>query len=155
MEDISEYFDKVLSFLSYRARSEYEIDFYMLRKGWSEETKKAVKDKLKQLKLIDDEDFARQWISSRSNSRPAGKSQIKFELTKKGIDKEIISRLLAEERTSTAEGLMAEKLCQKRLERLKGLPLREKREKLFGLLARRGFSSQTAIGIIDKLIKKE
>ena len=155
MEDISEYFDKVLNFLSFRARSEYEIDFYMLRKGWTEEIKEIIKNKLKQLKLIDDEDFARQWISSRSNSRPAGKSQIKFELTKKGIDREIINKLLAEERTSTTEKLLAEKLCRKKLERLKNLPLGEKREKLFGLLSRRGFSSETAVETIDKLFKKE
>lgn len=155
MEDISEYFDKVLNFLSFRARSEYEIDFYMLRKGWTEEIKETIKNKLKQLKLIDDEDFARQWISSRSNSRPAGKSQVKYELIKKGIGKEIINKLLTEERTTVTEELLAEKLCRKKLERLKNLPLRGKREKLFGLLSRRGFSSQTAIRIIDKLLKKE
>ncbi|MDP3052010.1 MAG: RecX family transcriptional regulator, partial [bacterium] len=71
------------------------------------------------------------------------------------IAKEIIDRLLSEERTETAEEILAEKLCQKRLVRLKNLSPKEKKEKLFGLLSRRGFSSQTAIGVIDKLIKKE
>lgn len=155
MENISEYFDRVLNFLSFRARSEYEIDFYMLRKGWAEEIKETIKNKLKQLKLIDDEDFARQWISSRSNSRPAGKSQVKYELIKKGIGKEIINKLLTEERTTVTEELLAGKLCRKKLERLKNLPLGEKREKLFGLLSRRGFSSETAVEAIDKLLKKE
>jgi len=155
MEDISGYFDKILNFLSFRARSEYEIDFYMLRKGWPEEVKKAVKGKLFQLKLINDEDFARQWLSSRTNSRLAGRSQVRFELIKKGIDKEIIDRLLTEERSLTTEELLAEKLCLKKLEKLKNLPFPEKKEKLFGLLARRGFSSQTVIKTIDKLIKKE
>ncbi len=155
MEGISEYFDKVLNFLSFRARSEYEINFYMLRKNWPEEVRKKIIDKLNELKLINDEDFARQWISSRSNSRLAGRSQVKFELIKKGIDKEIINKLLAEERTSTTEKLLAEKLCRKKLERLKNLPLGEKKEKLFGLLSRRGFSSETAVEVIDKLLKKE
>lgn len=155
MEDISEYFDKVLNFLSFRARSQYEINFYMLRKNWPEEIRKKIIDKLNQLKLINDEDFARQWIFSKSHSRPAGKALVKYELQKKGIAKEMIDRLLSEERTETTEEILAEKLCQKRLERLKNLPSREKREKLFGLLSRRGFSSETAVEVIDKLIKKE
>lgn len=155
MEDISGYFDKVLNFLSFRARSEYEINFYMLRKNWPEEIRKKIIDKLNKLKLINDEDFARQWISSRSNSRPAGKSQVKYELIKKGIGKEIINKLLTEERTTVTEELLAEKLCRKKLERLKNLPLGKKKEKLFGLLSRRGFSSETAVEVIDKLLKKE
>ena len=155
MEDISGYFDKVLNFLSFRARSEYEINFYMLRKNWPEEIRRKIIDKLNQLKLINDEDFARQWIYSRNHSRPAGKALVKYELQKKGIAKEIINRLLAEERTQTTEEILAEKLCQKRLVRLKNLSSKEKKEKLFGLLSRRGFSSQTATEIIDKLIQRE
>ena len=45
-EDFSFYFDKILNFLSYRARSEYEINYYMLRKSWPEEIKKAVIESL-------------------------------------------------------------------------------------------------------------
>ena len=153
--DFQEKFDKVLNFLSYRARSEYEINYYMLRKKWPEEIRTAILEKLGKLKLIDDEDFARQWIASRTNGRPAGKALVKMELRKKGIAKEIIDRLIQEERTSVSEEILAEKLCLKRLGRLKDLPILEQKTKLFLFLQRKGFSSDTAKQIIDKLLKKE
>lgn len=153
--DFQEKFDKVLNFLSYRVRSEYEINFYMLRKKWPEDIREEIITKLKHLKLIDDEDFARQWIAHRSFGRPAGKSFLKMELRKKGIDKEIIDRLLTEERTAASEEILAVKLCQKYLPRFKDLPVLEQKNKLYGLLVRKGFSSSTAEEVIAKLLEKE
>lgn len=153
--DFALYFNKVLNFLSYRARSEYEISYYMLRKSWPEEIQKNIIDKLKLLKLINDEDFARQWIASKSSFHPEGKTLLKIELRKKGIDKETIERLLSEERSNTTEEVLAEKIARQRLEKLKNLDLKQKKEKLYGFLGRRGFSSGLAVKIIDKLLKKE
>lgn len=148
-------FDKVLNFLSYRSRSEYEINFYMLRKGWSEDIRKEIIEKLKHLKLIDDEDFVRQWINSRSRGRIAGRSLLKAELRKKGIAREIIDRLVSEERGSTSEEILAEKAIAKKLAQLKNLSVFEQKNKLYGMLVRKGFSSAIAEEVIAKLFKEE
>lgn len=148
-------FDKVLNFLSYRARSEYEINFYMLRKAWPEDVRVEIINKLKHLKLIDDEDFSRQWIASRSRGRISGRSLLKAELRKKGIAKELIDRLVSEERGSASEEILAEKAIEKKLAKMKDLPVMEQKNKLYGQLLRKGFSSSTAEGVIDKLLKKE
>lgn len=154
-EDFSVCFDKVLNFLSYRARSEYEISYYMLRKVWPTEIQQQIIEKLKHLGLINDEDFARQWISAKSNSKPEGLTLLKFQLKKKGISKEIIEKLLLEQRDGSTEEILAKKVATKRLEKLKNLEPKEKKEKLYGFLTRKGFASGLALRIIDKLLKKE
>lgn len=155
MEDISPYFDKILKFLSFRARSEYEINFYMLRKGWDEEVRSKILTKLKDLHFIDDEVFARQWIEHRTHGRPKGRSLVKMELVKKGIDKEIIDRLLSEERGSVKEAVLAEKFGRKKMEKFKNLPFIDAKKKLYSALMMAGFNGEIVKEVIDKLLEKE
>jgi len=154
-EDIGFKFDKVLKFLSFRARSEFEINEYMLRKGWNEETRKEVLEKLKILKLLDDEAFARQWIGYRTHSRPKGRSLVKMELRKKGVNKEIIDKLLSEERGSASEKILAEKYGRAKLKRFKNLPALEAKRKLYSALMIRGFNGEIVGEVVDKLLKEE
>lgn len=154
-DDISSYFDKVLNFLSFRSRSEFEINEYMLRKGWGEEIRKEILEKLKDLQLIDDKAFAQQWLASRSYNRPKGRSLVKMELQRKGVDKEIIDELLTEERGSASEEILAEKYGRKKLARLKNLPILETKRKLYSALLMRGFSREIVGETVAKLLKKE
>jgi len=154
-EDIRFKFDKVLKFLSFRARSEFEINEYMLRKGWGEETRKKISDKLKALQLLDDEAFARQWVESRTRGRPEGSALIKIELRRKGIDKEIIEKVLSGSRGSASEKMLAEKYGRAKLERIKNAPFLEVKKKLYSALTMRGFGGETVREVVDKLLKKE
>lgn len=154
-EDFSEIFDKVLKFLSFRPRSEQEIREYLLRKACSLEMIEEITAKLKRLNFLNDEDFARFWIQSRTGFRPEGRSLVLMELRKKGIAKEIIDKVFPEERLSSQEGMLAEKLARKKLERVKSLPLLEQKKKLYGTLSQRGFSFEVISATVDKLLKKE
>lgn len=154
-EDIRFKFDKVLKFLSFRARSEFEINEYMLRKGWGEEERKKILDKLKNLQLLDDEAFARQWVESRTHDRPEGSALIKIELRRKGVDKEIIEKVLSGNRGSASEKILAEKYGRAKLQRIKNAPFLEVKRKLYSALIMRGFNRETVREVIDKLLKKE
>lgn len=148
-------FDKVLRFLSFRPRSEFEISEYMLRKGVGEETRKMVISKLKKLQLIDDDAFTKWWIEQRSNCRPAGRSLLKFELRRKGIRREKIDELVAQNRSNEGDKLLAEKIAKRKLERLKNLPALEVKRKLYSALTMRGFNGETTREVIEKLLKEE
>ena len=147
--------EKVLKFLSFRPRSEFEIDEYMLRQNIGEETRKMVRQKLKQLKLIDDEAFAKWWLNQRSVFRPEGRRLVSFELRRKGVAKEIIEELMTESRPRTADVFLAEKLAKKRLARLKKLPEIETKKKIWAYLARKGFSFEVIKEAVVKTLKKE
>jgi len=152
--DFSHNFDRALKFLSFRPRSEFEINEYLLRKGVGEETRKIVLEKLGQFKLLDDEAFAKWWLDQGSGFRPKGSCLVKFELQRKGIKKEIVESLMAENRSTTADALLAEKVALKKLERLKNLPTLEIKKKLFSSLAQKGFSFAVIEETVAKLLKK-
>jgi len=152
--ELSLVFDKVLKFLSFRPRSEFEINEYLLRKNVGEETRKMVLQKLKQLQLINDEAFARWWLEQRSTFRPSGTRLVKYELRRKGVAEELIKTLLAEERPKVADVLLAEKLAVKKLPRLKNLPEKEIKQKLYVSLAQKGFSFEVIEETVAKILKK-
>jgi regulatory protein len=151
--ELATVFDKVLKFLSFRPRSEFEINEYLLRKNVGEETRKLVFEKLKKLQLIDDEVFAKWWIEQRSTFRPSGVRLVKYELKRKGVAEEIISPLLAETRPKVVDTLLAEKLVQKKLSRLKNLPGKEIKQKLYTSLAQKGFAFEVIEEAVAKILK--
>lgn len=148
-------FEKVLKFLSYRPRSEFEIEEYLLKKGVGEKTRKMVLGKLKGLDLLDDLAFARWWVEQRSTFSPRGIKAVRFELRRKGIDKELIERVLAELRSSSTDLLLAERLVKKKLSRLKNLPQLEQKKKLYFALAQKGFSYEIIKKAVAKFVEKE
>ncbi len=152
--DFSSVFDKILKFLSFRPRSELEIDGYLLKKDVDEETREAVKQKLLALKLIDDEAFARWWLDQRTTFRPKGSRLVKFELRRKGISEELIAGIMAEERPKTIDLALAERLARKKWERLKNLPPLEIKKKIYAFLAQRGFSFEVIEEAVAKILQK-
>ncbi|MBU2577899.1 RecX family transcriptional regulator [Patescibacteria group bacterium] len=153
--EFSAVLDKVLRFLSYRPRSQFEIEKYFEKNQVGEHTQKLVKEKLFSLKLIDDEAFVRWWIEQRTQFRLKSKHFIMAELRLKGIPKELIIELLPEERTKEDEFSVAEKIALKKLERIKSLPEIEKKKKLYNLLSQRGFSYEVVKQIVDKVLERE
>ncbi len=111
-------------------------------------------EKLKQFKLLDDEAFAKWWLDQRSGSQPKGSRLVKFELQRKGIKKETLDNLMSENRSTTIDTVLAEKVAQKKLERLKNLPQFEIKKKLFSSLAQKGFSYEVIDQTVAKLLKK-
>ncbi len=106
--------------------------------------------KLKQLRQINDKEFAKWWVDQRTTFRPRGKFGLTMELRQKGIDKEIIRKAVEK----MDELPLAEKLAQKKAKSLKNLPREERYQKLSAYLARRGFSWETIKKVVAKYLKK-
>ena len=64
------------------------------QKGVSEEAVEAVIQRLCRAKLLDDEAFARYWISNREQFKPRGEYALRYELRQKGVAGSIIDALL-------------------------------------------------------------
>ena len=95
-ENRSQAFNYSLKYLSYRARSVKEVYDYLLRKNFIEDTINSVLKKLIDLKFLNDEEFARQWIESRQKHKGRSKFILKNELRLKGLNGDIIESLLKE-----------------------------------------------------------
>ncbi|TMC49624.1 MAG: RecX family transcriptional regulator, partial [Chloroflexi bacterium] len=74
LDEAEEAYNKTLNYLSYRPRSRV-----------SDETRAQVLRRLDNLKLVDDEEFARYWVENREQFAPRGKRALRAELRQKGI----------------------------------------------------------------------
>ena len=63
--------ESALNLLSYRPRSEQEVRRRLGRKGFSEPAIEQAVQRLLRARLLDDEAFARYWISNREQFRPS------------------------------------------------------------------------------------
>ena len=95
-------------------------------------------EKLKRLKFINDEEFIGFWLRRRE-ARPRASRVIKLELNKLGVDKELIERVLGDQKQ--ADRQRAAKLAEK----LRG----KDQNKVMAALGRRGFDWDTIRAVID------
>lgn len=132
-----------------RNHSEKEIQI-KLGKNYDNTTVDAVIEKLKGLKLIDDEKFAKEWIEYRLHHNKS-KNFIMQELNKKGIPHEMASTILNS--LSINETDMAYETIKNKLTRYKKLEPLKAKSKIFQFLAGKGFSYDTIENIIEKFRK--
>ncbi len=104
--------------------------------------------KLKEMKYLDDQKFAKDYVDSRVRNRPRGKMMMMRELKVKGVDVKFINE--AFESVEVDEEKMAEGLLQKRERIWKKLPKQKQREKAFGYLSSRGFSMEIIYKTVNR-----
>lgn len=152
-DEFGKTFDNSLKFISFRPRSEKELQNWFKRKEVGEETQKLVIKKLKHLGFLNDEEFAKWWIEQRTEFHPSGMRLIKMELKQKGISDDIVSRITSHI-SPISEFELAKKVVEKKLPRLKNYKGQELRKKLQNLLAQRGFSWEIIKELVDSIVKK-
>ncbi len=159
---------KALKFLSYRPRSTREVEQHLLykRKGKSEmeeeselelkNYKKSTQEAIEFLvkhKQIDDRQFALWWIEGRRKFKKTGDQVIKQELFAKGIGKELVEELLAENIEDPEK--LALQAAQKKLYSYQKLPPKEFKIKMGQYLIRKGYSWEVVSRVVDTLLKKD
>lgn len=123
--------DRALRYLSYRPRSESEI-----RQHLGIDYTPELASKLKKLNLVNDNEFAKWYIESRSRSRPRSARLLSLELKRKGLE---IKNLKLE----ISELELAKNALKKK-------PNLKSREQTIRFLHSRGFSWDT----IETVLKK-
>lgn len=146
--------DRAVGYLAARARSKREIEQKLLQAGYRPCTVEMVLYKLERENLLDDADFARQWVEARS-TRKLGRSRIAQELRRKGISQEEAEEALsAIEDDDQLAGAVA--LAQKAAARMKpGEDQRKAASRITGMLARRGYSWDIAKEAIAQAFSDE
>lgn len=145
--------DRAVVYLTARARSRREMEARLLRCGYRPATVDMVLYKLEREHLLDDGDFARQWVESRSG-RTLGRRRIAQELRSKGIsqtDAEAALAQVADEDESAACRRLAEKLAP----RYRSDDPRRALQKLMEALVRRGFSWSDARAAAQKALGED
>jgi len=146
-----------LLLLTARARTRAELAGQLTKRGYPDDVSAAVLDRLADVGLVDDEDFAEQWVRSRRLNAGKGKRALASELRTKGIDDEVIADVLADidsdaERVR-AEQLVADKLRRERL--TNDTDDVKVARRLVGMLARRGYQQSMAFDVVKVALASE
>jgi regulatory protein len=145
-----------LRLLTARARTRDELARQLLKRGYPDDVSRRVLDRLTEVGLIDDADFAEQWVRSRRINAGKGKRVLAAELRRKGVDNEVIDEALADidagAERQRAEQLVADKLRRERLD--DGDDTKVAR-RLVGMLARRGYSQTMAFDVVKVALAEE
>lgn len=146
--------DRAVGYLAARACSTREIEQKLLRAGYRPSTVEMVIYKLQRENLLDDADFARQWVESRQHHK-LGRSRIAQELRRKGISQEEAENALSViDDDGQLSGAVA--VAEKAVARIKpGEDMRKAANRIAGMLARRGYSWDIAKQAIAQALSDE
>ncbi|MFD9681420.1 recombination regulator RecX [Rhodococcus sp. NPDC059969] len=142
--------DACLRLLTDRARSRSELETKLSGRGFEPEIITNVLDRLQEIGLIDDADFANQWVHSRHTYSGKGKRALAVELRLKGIDQDVASEALSQIDPEDERERAAELVRRK----LKNKPVDDRDKvtrRLVSMLARKGYSA----GMSYEVVKAE
>jgi regulatory protein len=133
-----------LRLLTARARTRAELSGQLTKRGYPHDIRDRVLDRLAAAGLVDDADFAEQWVRSRRVNSGKSRRALAVELHTKGVDNDIITTALGG-LDAAVERERAEQLVRARLRR-EALGEDDTRlsRRLAGMLARRGYSQTLA-----------
>lgn len=146
--------DRAVAYLAARARSRREVEQKLLQAGYRPCTVEMVLYKLEREKILDDADFARQWVESRSTHR-LGRSRIAQELRRKGISADEAEEALAIiDEDDQLAGAVA--LAEKAAARIRpGEDPRRAANRILAMLARRGYGWDVAKEALQQAMNAE
>lgn len=144
---------KAMAFLAARPFSEMELLTKLRRAGYSDSEADAAIEECRSRHYLDDELLAADCVEV-LRQRNMGTRQIKLKLSRRGLDMETVSELLAQD--PDAEKIAAKRAMESKLRLLKNeTDPRKKQEKLFRFLAGRGFTAEVIFKVLNNEITDE
>lgn len=143
--------DKAVGMLAVRARSRGEIEQGLRRNGFAGETIKMVIYKLESNQLLNDQEFAFQWVNYRMGQK-YGPRRITQELKMKGISGEDAEKALSEmeEEDYLKDAIVIGRKASLRLKSTDDL--RKARQKISAAIVRRGYDWEVARQACDYIL---
>lgn len=131
--EVAKAIEKALDYLDLRPRSIFEMKAYLQRKGYNAASIDQAIAYLISKQFLNDKSFAVNWIENRKLLNPRSKKQLRLELYQKGLDRQLVTEVLADYQEIDEEAALKE-IIEKR-----GRLYRD-RAKLISYLLRKGFN---------------
>ncbi|HEY5535278.1 MAG TPA: RecX family transcriptional regulator [Ignavibacteria bacterium] len=136
--------------LSRSPKSEKEIRTKLKQKKISDSNIIKVIDALKELKFLDDVNYAKLFVESKLRNNPVGKAVIKNKLREKGISKELIEESIENFYDDAVEEKKAESILLKYMKKKTGDDYYTLKRKCFQHLVSKGFD----FDLVNELLRK-
>lgn len=142
--------DAALHLLAARPRSESEVRSRLLRREFPHDVVTDTIARLREYGYVNDAEFARFWVESRSGANPRGRYVVGRELRAKGVAQDTADCAME----ALTEDETAERAARKKLRSLRGLEYPDFRTRLTGYLVRRGFGYEVVRATVNALWKE-
>ncbi|OBF59594.1 recombination regulator RecX [Mycobacterium sp. 852002-50816_SCH5313054-b] len=143
-----------LRLLTARSRTRAELLGQLAKRGYPDDVSARVLDRLAGVGLVDDAEFAEQWVASRRAKAGKSRRALAAELHTKGVDNEVISAALAGIDAAAERG-RAEELVRAKLRRETLSDEAKVSRRLVAMLARRGYSQNLACEVVLRELAAE
>lgn len=143
-----------LRLLSAAPRTRAQLAAALHSRGVPEDAAAAVLARFAEVKLIDDELFARAWVESRHHGRGLSGRALGAELRQRGVASREIAAALGQ-LSPEQELATARELVDRRLAATASLPPLARMRRLTGVLARKGYSPRLAYRVVREALEQE
>jgi len=143
--------EKAIIFLSYKFRTEKEVEMKLEEEGFDSNIIQQVLTELKAEGYINDMRYVRKYLHDRKKLNPKSKRMLIYELRKKGIRKEYILQGIEELKFDNI--LVAEELIEKKF---KGMDFSQKKteKRVYQYLMYRGFTETEIKSALRRLAER-
>jgi regulatory protein len=131
-------YERAIRYIAFRPRSKEEIRQYLLKQDYDEAVITDTLMRLERSGLVNDKNFAQNWVENRSEFRPRSRKALAYELRHHGISQELVDEAIDQ----VDDSELAYQAACKQSRKYSAMEWLEFRQKLLGFLARRGFSYQ-------------
>ncbi len=140
--------------LDLAARTRAQLSRALARRQVSEEVAEAVLDRLEELGLIDDAEFAQGWVEDRRRRHGRSRRALRAELSARGVHGDLI-REAVDGISDEDELELARAVVRQRLRGLREVDPVRKARRLVTSLARRGYGSATARQAVREVLAEQ
>jgi regulatory protein len=145
--------EKAGRLLAQRPRAERELCDRLSAAGFDPEVVDRALLRLRELRLVDDADFARRWVEERARSKGLGGDALLAELRLKGVDVAVAEAAIAG--AGLDDETRAIELAASLMRRVARKPLERQASSLWQMLRRKGYSSEAAQAAVKAVLPPE
>ena len=145
--------EAALALLERTRRTRSDLAHRLRQKGYAAAIIDPVIERLASVGLVDDVEYARAFLASRWSRRSAGWRRLELELRKRGVAAAdvVTARARIEAEVGAVDDLgAARRVLSQVARRYAGLDPRTRRQRLYALLARRGFDGDVIRRALDQ-----
>ncbi len=143
--------DRALRLLGNRIHSRKELTLKLKQKGFKPAQIEGTLKYLEEQGYLDDEEFAVQLVKTRKERNPKGSVFVRRELLQKGVDEDIVEKVIAEHYPLCDEIEIARRVVAKKIKGFRNLSFWEKQNKLKQFLSGRGFQFEVIEEVLDDI----
>jgi regulatory protein len=144
----------VLNRLTAAPRTRAELATTLKQRGTPDDVAVAVLDRMVEVGLVDDAEFAREWVRQRQQGRGLARRALGDELRRKGVADDLAREAL-DTVDDDAERIRAVELARRKARASRGQPHDKRVRSLAGMLARKGYGPAVAYAVVREVLADE